>query len=59
VTGGWAISGVTSPFTASVLLLGSLSGQPARQAGLRWNGAYALVLGVIMSVWAILLGRVL
>lgn len=59
VTGGWAISGCTSPFTASVLLLGSLSGQSARQAGLRWNGAYALVMGVIMSLWAIAVGRLL
>lgn len=59
VTGGWAISGVTSPFTASVLLLGSLSGQSARQAGLRWNGAYALVMGVVLSGWAILVGQIL
>lgn len=59
VTGGWAISGCTSPFTASVLLLGSLSGQGARQAGLRWNGAYALVLGVVMSGWANLVALML
>ena len=58
VTGGWAISGITSPFTASVMLVGALSGQSARAAGLRWNGAIALILGVILSAWALLVAAI-
>lgn len=55
ITGGWAISGTTSPFTASVLLVGSYGGVPAREAGLRWNGPYALLMGCTISVWVLIL----
>lgn len=58
ITGGWAISGTTSPFTASVMLVGALSDQSPRQAGLRWNGAYALVMGTLLSAWAIVVGMI-
>lgn len=53
ITGGWAISGNTSPFTASVLLVGSLGGVEPREAGVAWNGVYALVAGTAISVWAV------
>src|SRR5690606_25671409 len=56
ITGGWAISGTTSPFTASVLLVGSYGEVPPRQAGLRWNGAYAIVVGLMISAWVLVLG---
>lgn len=59
ITGGWAMSGVTSPFTASVLLVGSLAGVDAREAGARWNGAFALVIGAAISTWALLLAWLL
>lgn len=59
ITGGWALSGVTSPFTASVLMAGSLGKVPARQAGLIWNGAYAAVMGVVLSLWVLLLAQIL
>ncbi|WCR15684.1 hypothetical protein [Paracoccus seriniphilus] len=55
VTGGWAISGTTSPFTASVMLLGGFAGLPARQLGLRWNGPYALCMGCAISAWVLIL----
>ncbi len=55
VTGGWAISGTTSPFTASVMLVGGFGGLPARQAGLRWNGPYALCVGCAISLWVLIL----
>lgn len=51
VTGGWALSGTTSPYTASVMLVGSFGQVPAREAGLRWNGPYVLVMGCVMSAW--------
>lgn len=50
LTGGWAISGSTSPFTASVLLIGRLGGVEPRQAGLQWNGLYALATGAALSL---------
>ena len=59
VTGGWALSGVTSPFTASVLLAGALGQVPPRQAGLIWNGAYAAVMGVVLSLWVLVLAHIL
>ena len=59
ITGGWALSGVTSPFTASVLLAGALGQVPPRQAGLVWNGPYAAVMGVVLSLWVLLLAQIL
>ncbi|WP_207099605.1 hypothetical protein [Paracoccus shandongensis] len=53
ITGGWAISGNTSPFTASVLLVGKLGGVDARQAGTRWNGLYALATGAALTLWVL------
>ncbi|MDO5704900.1 MAG: hypothetical protein Q4G49_07470 [Paracoccus sp. (in: a-proteobacteria)] len=55
ITGGWALSGVTSPFTASVLIAASLGGVSPRTAGLGWNGLYTLIMGVILSGWALIL----
>ncbi|KGJ04844.1 hypothetical protein IT41_09290 [Paracoccus halophilus] len=59
ITGGWALSGVTSPFTASVLLAGSLGQVPPRHAGLVWNGPYAGVMGLVLSLWVLLLAQIL
>ncbi|MBV0912078.1 hypothetical protein [Anianabacter salinae] len=52
ITGGWAISGMTSPFTATTLLVGGFAGVSARHAGLVWNGWFALIMGVLYSIWA-------
>jgi hypothetical protein len=54
ITSGWALTGVTSPFTATTLLIGSFGRVSARHVGLRWNGAYALVTAVILSGWVAL-----
>lgn len=54
ITSGWALAGVTSPFTATTLLIGSFGRVSARHVGLRWNGAYALVTAVILSCWVAL-----
>lgn len=51
ITSGWALSGVTSPFTATTLLIGSFGKVSARHVGLEWNRAYALITAVILSVW--------
>ncbi len=54
ITSGWALSGVTSPFTATTLLIGSFGRVSARKVGLGWNGGYALVTAVILSGWVML-----
>ena len=59
ITSGWALSGATSPFTASTLLIAFLGKVSALRVGLRWNGAYALICGVAMSAWICLAMRIL
>ena len=55
LTGGWAMSGVTSPFTASVMLTARLGDTDARDVSHRWNGLYVAILGLALSVWVLLL----
>ncbi|RWR34643.1 hypothetical protein D2T29_03605 [Sinirhodobacter populi] len=55
ITGGWALSGATSPFTASVLIAATLGRVTPREVGLRWNGLYTLVVGVLLSLWVLIL----
>lgn len=59
ITGGWALSGTTSPFTASVLIAATLGRVTPRQAGIGWNGIYTLVMGVVLSVWVLILAVML
>jgi hypothetical protein len=59
ITAGWALSGVTSPFTASVMISASLGGVSPLRAGLGWNGAYIFVAGTVLTLWALLLCYVL
>lgn len=55
ITGGWALSGATSPFTASVLIAAALGRVTPREAGIGWNGLYTLVMGTILSLWVVIL----
>ena len=59
ITGGWALSGTTSPFTASVLISAALSRVSPRQAGIGWNGSYILVGGIALSAWVVILALIL
>ncbi|TPE52115.1 hypothetical protein [Amaricoccus solimangrovi] len=59
ITGGWALSGTTSPFTASVLLVASIGRVRPIRAGLAWNGAYMLVMGAALSLWVLILAALL
>lgn len=59
ITGGWALSGTSSPYTATTLLVGSFGDVSAHRVGLRWNGTYALVAGAAVSAWAVALGALL
>ncbi|MEO3413104.1 hypothetical protein AAFO92_00470 [Roseovarius sp. CAU 1744] len=53
LTAGWALSGASSPFTATTLLIGSFAGISALRVGLVWNGAYTLICGVALSLWVV------
>ncbi|TJZ90262.1 hypothetical protein FA743_15970 [Paracoccus gahaiensis] len=59
ITGGWALSGATSPFTASVLLAAALGNVSPQRAGIGWNGVYALVAGSALTLWALTLSIIL
>lgn len=53
ITAGWALSGASSPFTATTLLIGSFAGISATRVGLVWNGAYTLLCGGVLSLWVL------
>lgn len=53
LTAGWALSGASSPFTATTLLIGSFAGISATRVGLVWNGVYSLICGVALTVWVL------
>lgn len=57
-TAGWALSGASSPYTATTLLIGALGGVSAHHVGLRWNGAYTLVCGTLLSGWVLLVAAI-
>lgn len=59
ITAGWAISGATSPFTASVLWAASLADVKARRLGLVWNGGFALAAGGVIALWVLALSWLL
>ncbi len=48
---GWALTGASSPFTATNMLVGKFGGVGPFRAGLVWNGPYTLVSGVALSAW--------
>lgn len=59
ITAGWAMSGATSPFTATTLLIGSFGQVSAPHVGLRWNGLYLLVAGLLLTGWVLIYAFVL
>ncbi|GAW36174.1 hypothetical protein RA2_03243 [Roseovarius sp. A-2] len=56
---GWALSGASSPFTATTLLIGSFGGISAQRVGLVWNGVYTVLCGGMLSLWVVLYAFVL
>lgn len=51
ITSGWALSGASSPFTATTVLIGAMGHVSAHHVGWRWNGWYTLVCGAALSAW--------
>lgn len=59
ITAGWALGGISSPFTATTVLVGAYSGVSARTVGVIWNGLYMLVTPALLSVWVVVYATVL
>jgi len=57
ITAGWALSGASSPFTATTLLVGALGRVSALHVGWKWNGAYTLLGGLLLSLWVAVASR--
>ena len=55
ITAGWALSGASSPFTATTLMVGIFADVSARRVGLGWNGAFTALAGLVLSGWIIVL----
>ncbi len=58
ITSGWALSGASSPYTATTLLVGNITGVSAWRVGLVWNGVYTLLCGVVLSGWVALVAQI-
>lgn len=56
---GWALSGASSPFTATTLLIGSFAGISALRVGWVWNGVYTILCGTVLSIWVVIYAFVL
>ena len=54
ITAGWTMSGASSPYTATTMLIGNFAGKSALFVGLRWNGVYTLLTCAVLSVWVVL-----
>ncbi|HXK58060.1 MAG TPA: hypothetical protein PLZ16_15590, partial [Gammaproteobacteria bacterium] len=57
ITAGWTLSGISSPYTATTLLIGHFAGISATRVGLRWNGFYTLTCGTLLSAWVVFYAR--
>jgi hypothetical protein len=53
IIAGWALSGASSPFTATTLMVGALGHVSALHVGWRWNLSYTLVSGLLLSIWVL------
>lgn len=54
ILAGWGLASASTPFTATVVLIGSFAGASANEVARKWNGPYALILGVVLSLWVVI-----
>lgn len=54
ITAGWMLSGISSPFTATTLIVGHFAGISSTYVGQRWNGIYTLVCALVLSLWVVI-----
>lgn len=50
---GWALALMSSPMTASMLILSRFTGVPATQIGYRWNGKFLAAAIPLLAIWFI------
>ena len=55
ITGGWALAGASSPYTATTMLIGSFGKVSASHVGMIWNRSFTLAGGALLSLWVALL----
>jgi hypothetical protein len=53
LTAGWILSGVSSPFTATTLLVGKFAGISSVHVGQRWNGLFTVLCATVLSTWVV------
>ena len=51
---GWALTGLTSPFTATNMMIGRFGGIPTVDVGRVWNRSYFLVAVSLLAVWILI-----
>ncbi|MBM9595407.1 hypothetical protein [Roseitranquillus sediminis] len=51
ITAGWALSGATSPYTASTLLVAYFGKVSATRVGLQWNGLFVAFSMIALGAW--------
>ena len=51
LTAGWMLCAISSPLTATTVLVGRLTGESALRIGFVHNGILTLVAGLLLSVW--------
>ncbi|RFC63171.1 hypothetical protein DYI37_13440 [Fulvimarina endophytica] len=58
ITAGWSLAGITSPFTATTMLVGRLGHTTAFRVGAFWNRAFFLVAASALTVTALLIAEI-
>jgi hypothetical protein len=58
LTAGWALSGASSPYTATTMLVGAMANVSAWHVGLKWNGGYFLLCALALSAWVLIMAFV-
>nr|WP_321455681.1 hypothetical protein [uncultured Cohaesibacter sp.] len=53
---GWALTGLTSPFTATNILIGRFGGIPTGDVGRVWNRSYFVVAVMLLVIWVLIYG---
>lgn len=48
---GWALALMSSPMTASMLILSRFTGVPATRIGYRWNGRFLVAAILLLALW--------
>ena len=56
---GWILTGITSPFTATTLLIARFGGITPYQVGWVWNRGFFCAVTVLLSLWVLLFAYVL